>query len=461
MAAVFEQIVTEGLGDASYLVGDDGPGIAALIDPLADVDRYIALARRHRLAITHIFQTHVHEDFLGGATTLASRLGGATVYASAHDAPRYGYANQPVRDGDRFAFGGTVLTARHTPGHTPEHLSFWVAQEKSPEAPWAVLSGGSLLVGGAGRPDLLGADRATELAKAQFRTLHHIYAEMPDGVTVYPAHVHGSPCGASLGERNSTTIGHERRHNRLMQTRDEAGFIRQALDGLPPKPRYYPRLKDANIRGDLAPDASIRPLPPEPFGAAASATGAVVVDTRHMLAFGAGHVAGAINIGAGGKLSIWAGWMVDADAPLLLVVDDDSGLDTVLDFFRRTGFGRFDGYLAGGMTAWANAGLPMRKLPQWSVQCLAASRHGRAVLDVRAPAEFAKGHIPGARDVFVADLPDRLGSLDRQRPWAVYCDSGYRATIAASLMLANGFADVVNVPGSWQAWQAAGLPTER
>ncbi len=461
MAVVFEQIVTEGLGDASYLVGDDGPGVAALVDPLADVDRYIALARRRRLAITHIFQTHVHEDFLSGATTLARRLGGAAVYASAHDAPRYGFANQPVRDGDRFAFGGTVLTARHTPGHTPEHLSFWVATAKAPEAPWAVLSGGSLLVGGAGRPDLLGEDRAAELAKAQFRTLHHVYAELPDGVAVYPAHVHGSPCGASLGERNSTTIGHERRHNPLMQISDEAGFVRQALDGLPPKPRYDPRLKEANIRGDRSPEASIRPLPPEPFGAAAGAAGAVVVDTRHMLAFGGGHVSGAINIGAGGKMSIWAGWMVDANAPLLLVVDDDARLDFVLDYFRRTGFGRFDGYLAGGMTAWANAGLPMRKLAQWSVQCLAASRDGCAVLDVRSPDEFAKGHIPGARHVFVADLPARLGSLDPKRPWAVYCDSGYRASIAASLMLANGFADVVNVPGSWQAWQAAGLPTER
>jgi hydroxyacylglutathione hydrolase len=166
MALVFEQIVTEGLGDASYLVGDDSAGVAAVVDPLADVDRYLALARRHGLAVTQVLQTHVHEDFASGANALAQRLGGAEIGVGGQDAPQYGYAHRPLRDGDRLAFSKVMLTARHTPGHTPEHVAFLVAGADAPDAPWGVLSGGALLVGSAGRCDLLGPERAEELARA-------------------------------------------------------------------------------------------------------------------------------------------------------------------------------------------------------------------------------------------------------------------------------------------------------
>lgn len=462
MALVFEQIVTEGLGDASYLVGDDSAGVAAVVDPLADVERYLALAHRHGLAITHVLQTHVHEDFASGANALAKRLGDAEIGVGGQDAPAYGYAHRPLRDGERLAFGTVVLTVRHTPGHTPEHVAVLVAEADTPDDPWGVLSGGALLVGSAGRCDLLGPERAEALARAQFRTLRRVFLALPDGVAVYPAHVHGSPCGAALGERDSSTIGHERQHNPLLQAGDEDAFVRLALDGLPPKPSYYPRLKEANTRGDAAPPLQgMRPLAVEDFERACRAQDVQLVDTRDQLAFGGGHIEGALNLGASGKLSIWAGWMLDAEQPLLLVLDDDSQLDMVVQQFRRTGFHRFAGYLAGGMAAWRNAGKPLRSLPQWPVQRLHEELSRCTVLDVRSPEEWSKGHVPGARHVFLPELPQRLGELPADKPLAVYCDSGYRASLGASLLQRQGFERVASVPGSWQAWQGAKLPVER
>lgn len=460
MALVFEQLLTEELGDASYLVGDGG--IAAIVDPMADVERYLARARAHSLAITHVVQTHLHEDHLSGAVELARRAGGADLCVSGHDAPPYVHEHRRVRDGERLVFGESVLTVRHTPGHTPEHLSLLLAQAASPGEPYAVMSGGSLLVGTAGRTDLLGEAQAETLARAQFRTLRDVFGTLADHVIVYPTHVHGSPCGAAIGERTSTAIGHERRHNPLFRIDDEETFVREALGQLPPKPTYYARLKEANLRGGAKPiPPAIRPLRPDAFERAMGDDSAPVLDTRHMLAFGAGHIPGALNIGATPHLSIWAGWMLDAEQPLLLVLERDSDLDDVLRSLRWAGFERFGGYLAGGITAWQNAGKPLRALRQLTVRDVAARRQDCELLDVRSPQEWNKGHVPDARHIFLPSLPSHLKLLDRQRPLAVYCDSGYRASIGASLLQRHGFDQVFNVPGSWQAWRAAGLPVQQ
>lgn len=464
MALVFEQFLTESIGDASYLVGDDSARVAAVIDPQVDVQRYVSAARRHGLAITHVVQTHVHEDYLSGATALANACGGAEVCVSGHDAPAYGFAHRLVRDGDVLALGDVALTVRHTPGHTPEHISLLVGNNDRRDAPFAVLSGGSLLVEAAGRTDLLGQERVDELTRAQFKTLREFYLGLDDGVQVWPTHVHGSPCGAAIGDKTSTTIGMERRHNALLQHADEASFREAALGDLPPKPRYYPRLKERNASSQpsAAPSAAVRPLPPAAFRSAMEGPGTVVVDTRHLLAFGGAHVPGALNIGASGHLSIWAGWMLDPDQRLLLVLDSDAALTEVVTHLARTGFERFAGYLAGGMSAWENAGLPWQALRQLHVTEAARASQAQALelLDVRSPQEWQKGHAPGARHVFLPDLASRLDTLPRSRRIAVYCDSGYRASIAASLLQVKGF-DVANVPGSWQAWTACGLPVEK
>lgn len=462
MALVFERMITEGLGDLSYLIGDDARGTAAVIDPQIDVDQYVRAARRLKVGISHIFQTHVHEDFTSGARELAARFGNAVVYASGDGNEPHGYEHQPVHDRDTFDFGSVVLTARHTPGHTPEHMSFLVAEEKRRDTPYAVFSGGSLLVNAAGRSDLLGSDEADELVSAQYRTLYDFYLGLPDHVIVHPTHAHGSPCGAAIGDRLSSTVGYERRFNPFLQANNEQAFHDFALQNLPPKPVYYPRLKQSNTDGPpLLGHLPVPALPASAFKEAIEAGDSTLLDTRHMLAFGGGHIAGAINIGAAPQLPVWAGWMLDASKPLLLVLASDTDLDTVVTRLTRTGFSRLAGYLVGGMTAWENAGLPLQKMPEITVHEVQQKPGAYQLLDVRAPAEWAKGHIPGAQHIFLPELAARLGRLEKNAPIAVYCDSGYRASIGASMLQKSGFTRVVNVPGSWQAWRQAGYPTEK
>ncbi len=416
-----------------------------------------------------MLQTHVHEDFLSGAHALASRAGDAEVCVSGHDAPAYGFPHRTVHDGDVLALGTIRLTVKHTPGHTPEHVAVLVAKADAPDAPFAVLSGGSLLAGTAGRTDLL-EDRQAELTRAQLGTLRDFFGRLDDGVLLYPTHVHGSPCGAAIGDRVASTIGYEKAHNALLRqalgSADPDAFAREALQSLPPKPSYYPRLKERNSSGPPgAGTTAVAPaLPVERFRAVLEGGGHTLVDTRHMLAFGGGHIPGALNFGAAGHLSIQAGWMLDASQPLLLVLEHDGDLPEVLAQFARTGFERCAGHLAGGMSAWQAAGQPLEALPQWHVRRLAAALQDRAhaptVLDVRAPHEWEQGHVPGARHVFLPRLRERLSELPREGELVVYCDIGYRASIAASLLQAEGFR-AASVPGSWQAWLACGLPVER
>ncbi|VTU31549.1 putative polyketide biosynthesis zinc-dependent hydrolase PksB [Variovorax sp. PBL-H6] len=464
MALIFKQFVTEAIGDASYLVGDDSARVVAVIDPQVDIQQYVEAAREYGVAITHVVQTHIHEDFVSGATALAKASGGAEVCVGGHDAPSYGFEHRLVMNGQVLELGNVLLTVKHTPGHTPEHISLLVAKKDKKDAPFAVLSGGSLLVGAAGRTDLLGQERVDELTQAQFNSLRECFLSLDDGVQVYPTHVHGSPCGAAIGDKTSTTIGYERRNNELLQQADGSSFRAAALENLPPKPRYYPRIKERNTASQPreAPSTAIQPLPPANFQKAMSAGNTVVVDTRHLLAFGGAHVQGALNIGATGHLSIWSGWMLEPDQPLLLVLDSDAKLNVVAAHLARTGFELFAGYLVGGMSSWENAGLPLQTLRQLHVaEAAKESEQGLlTLLDVRSPQEWMKGHAPGARHIFLPELPSRLGELSKGQRFAVYCDSGYRASIGASLLQARGF-DVGNIPGSWQAWMACELPVEK
>jgi hydroxyacylglutathione hydrolase len=364
--------------------------------------------------------------------------------------------------GDRFELGKVALTVKHTPGHTPEHIALLVAKAGQEASPFAVLSGGSLLVDAAGRTDLLGPERTDAMTRAQFKTLRGFFLALDDGVAVYPTHVHGSPCGAAIGDKTSTTVGYERQHNPLLQPENEDAFRKAALADLPPKPRYYPRLKERNRTSQPAsgPTSWVPALPPDEFKQALSRKKAALLDTRHLLAFGGGHIPGALNIGMTGHLGIWAGWMLEADEPLLVVLDGDDRLEKVVGELARTGFERFDGYLVGGMSAWENRGFPLQSMRQIHVNQLAKDQTAFAVLDVRSPQEWQKGRVPGARHIFLPDLPGQLKSLHRERPLAVYCDSGYRASIGASLLQREGF-DASVVPGSWRAWTACDLPVEK
>lgn len=460
MALVFERLQTPGIAELSYLLGDDSAGVAAVFDPTPDVDRYVALAREKNVCITHIFETHIHADFVSGARELAARAGSAQVHVSHEGGAHYGFEHAGLAEGDTFAFGGTVVTARHTPGHTPEHMSYLLAEKAHAGSPWGVLTGDSLFVNSAGRPDLLGDDQTEELTAQLFHTLRDFFLQLPDGVIIYPAHGSGSPCGADIGERLESTIGHERRCNPWLQLADLESFKQHAMSSAPPVPAYYPRMKKVNAAGPqvLGHLPQVPGLPPRAFQQAVAQKQGVVVDTRSMLAFGGGHIPGALNIGASPMLSIWAGWMLDPATPLLLVLESDRAIDEVVTLFLRTGYKQFAGYLVGGMQAWDNAGLKLEETAQMTVHEVHAAGADVQVVDVRSPNEWQSGHVPGARHLFLPELREKAAQLDQRRPVAVYCASGYRASIGASILQQEGFAEVRNVPGSWQAWKKAGLP---
>jgi hydroxyacylglutathione hydrolase len=463
MSLVFKTIQTEGIAELSYLLGDDDEGIAAIFDPRPDVEVYIDMARETKVSITHIFETHIHADLVSGSRELCARVESAKIFVSHEGGASYGFKHEKVKDGDRFTFGEVLVTARHTPGHTPEHLSYLLAEADHPDTPWGVITGDSLFVSSAGRPDLLGADRTKDLAEKQFHTLRDFYLKMPDHVMIYPNHGAGSPCGADIGDRLSSTIGYERRFNKFLQFQDVKSFTDYALSTAPPVPKYYPVMKKVNAEGPevLGNLPRVAALPPKAFKEAIEKKTGVLVDVRTMLAFGGGHIPGALNIGGSPILSIWAGWMLDPNEPILLVLENEDDLDEIVRLFIRTGFSKFAGYLVGGMKAWEAAGFPHAEIGQMSVHELNKRASTLQVVDVRSPGEWKRGHVPGARHFFLPELRKRMGELDRAKPTAVYCGSGYRASIATSILRPEGFTNLWNVPGSWEAWKKAGFPIEK
>lgn len=461
MTMIFERIYTTGIAQLSYLVGDSSEHVAAVIDPRPNVDLYLSLARSYGVSITHVFETHIHADFLSGSRALTTRLGLRRPFVSGEGDARYGYDVERVMDGSEFDFGSVRLTARHTPGHTPEHLAYEIAHPEDASNPWGVFTGDSLFVGSAGRPDLLGDEMADALTEQLFHTLRRYYLQLDDATIIYPCHGAGSACGADIGDKPMGTIGRERRDNPFVKYATFNEFARFIKNNAPPEPSHYRHLKQVN--GEGPPAEGQRPVVPaltaSQFRVALDSDRCQPVDTRQMLAFGGGHVPGAINLGSRPEMSVWAGQVLNYDRPLLLVVEGETNLDWVVDNLLHTGFIDYAGYLAGGMRAWDNSGYPLWKVPQMSVHELREKKAELQILDVRSESEWEAGRIPGASHWYVADMKDQVdggGQLDPSRPVVTYCDSGYRDEIAASLLQRAGFRDVRNVPGSWQAWKNAG-----
>src|SRR5260370_7045625 len=305
------------------------------------------MAREAGVAITHIFETHIHADLVSGSRELCARLESAKIFASHEGGAEYKFEVEKVKDGDRFAFGEVLITARHTPGHTPEHVAYLLADAEVPDEPWGILTGDSLFVSSAGRPDLLGEKHTKQLAEQQFHTLRDFYLNLPDHIMIYPNHVAVSPCGAHIGARLSSTIGYERKFNKFLQFTDAESFTDYAITSAPPVPHYYPLMKRVNAEGPkvLGNLPRVPGLPPKAFKEAIDRKAGVLVDVRTMLAFGGGHISGALNIGGTPILSIWAGWMLDPEKTILLVLEDDDDFVKIFPLFVRNGYQKFSGYL--------------------------------------------------------------------------------------------------------------------
>jgi hydroxyacylglutathione hydrolase len=461
MALINEQIYAEGLAQMSYIVGDDSAGVVAVIDPRRDVDVYVERAREKGVRIAAIIETHIHADFVSGAHELSARTG-AEIYGGKSD--DYQFELNQMVEGDEIRLGSARLRALHTPGHTPEHISLLLFDEKQGDDAFAIFTGDTLFNLEVGRPDLLGKGQEKELAKQLYHSLFEKIVPLGDRFEMYPGHGAGSGCGARIGDRLQTTIGNEKLFSDALKKRTEEEFVEWVLKGMPEPPRYYPRLKKVNARGELV-FGSLpipKPLSVGEFQAEMEKENTIVVDARSILAFGGGHIAGALNIALRSEFPIWAGWMLDAEQRILLVVESERDVKPVAEHLFRTGYETVVGYLHNGMTAWQNSALPLEKTGEWTVHELAGRLGDKdlTVLDVRGAGEWNQGHIPNARHIYVPHLEENLDKLDKDKTIAVYCGSGYRASIAASVLQRGGFERVVNIPGSWTVWKKAALPIE-
>jgi hydroxyacylglutathione hydrolase len=467
---IFERFEDKGLAHYSYAVGCEALRTVAIVDPRRDVDVYLSFAAGRGLRITHVLETHIHADFASGARELAERTG-AELAVSGHDEGetfQVSFPHRDLRDGDEIEIGAARLRALHTPGHTPEHLSYLVFDgARSDVVPMLMLSGDFLFVGSLGRPDLLGEEQKRALAGRLFDSVREKLSVLPDGLEVHPAHGAGSMCGAGMSGRPMSTLGYERLANPYLDPAlSREAFLAKILGNVPPFPPYYRRMKRVNSEGPRLLGEELpgrKRLPVEELRDLME-EGGVVIDLRDQIAFGGGHIPGAFGVGAGSDLSAWAAWVVPYDRPVALVTQAREQVDPAVRALVRVGLDDLRGYLDGGITAWTGVGLPLAEVPQIGACQLEESLQDGdrvTVVDVRTVSEWNAGHVEGAIHIPGGDLADRAGELPRDGRLAMICNSGYRSTVAASVLARRGFGNVVNVTGGMQAWRKAGLPVAR
>jgi len=455
----------EGLGHLSTLIADDSAGVAAVVDPRRDVDVYLDVARELDVRITHVVETHLHNDYVSGGRELAA-LAGATHVIGA--GARLAHEHRPLRDGATFDVGSLRFTTRDTPGHTPEHVAYSVADTARGMDSALLLSGGSLLVGAVGRTDLLGSEHAVAYAHDMHRSLHDVILAHDDHVIVQPTHGAGSLCASGIASTPTSTIGYERRHNALLAIADVDEFARRLLHRQPAVPRYFARMRPTNqagpaLLGGRVPDPRSLSLAET---RAAIAGGALLLDLRSPSAHAVAHAPGSLSIPIGPSFGTWLGWVVEPDRPFVLILEQPSDWDEAARQALRIGAEQsLVGHLRGGFETWAGGGGAIESNGRLTVDelasRLAAGGSNRAsapdlVIDVRQADEYATGHVPGSIHITAGSLPDRLKDLPHDRPIVTICASGMRSSVAASILRSAGFEDVSWVASGLPAWRAAG-----
>ncbi|MDA0733733.1 MAG: rhodanese-like domain-containing protein [Chloroflexi bacterium] len=456
-----EAVRIESLGNTTYVIGSEQSGIAAVIDPVRDVDHYTTIANDRGVKIMYALETHVHNDFVSGARELATQTD-CEVGASASGGLLY--PSRRLEENDELDFVEFKLRVMHTPGHTPEHISFLVLEQ---DLPTAIFTGGALMPGGAARVDLLGRRIAPFLARWLHHTIHEKLLKLPDDVKVYPTHGGGSFCSASpqSGGGIPSSIGAEREHNPFVERSVESDFVQFALTGLGSYPAYYKYMADINRRG---PDvlggiprlASLTPL---------SAwhqldEGAILIDSRDHLSFNQGHVPGSFSVPYGDNFSTWVGWVVPWLKPLVFLSADPATNDGIVRQLIRIGYDRLSGFVSGDLAAWVQAGLPNEGTEPVDVDTLREYRQqapDALVIDVRQHNEYQSGHVQGSLNIELGELTEHLDGLPRELPIVVMCASGMRATIAGSILRRDGRDNirVVEEEGAPQ-WIAKGYPAD-
>jgi glyoxylase-like metal-dependent hydrolase (beta-lactamase superfamily II)/rhodanese-related sulfurtransferase len=454
----FEQFYLGCLAHASYMLGSEKE--AVVVDPQRDVDLYIKAAEDHGLTIRHIFETHLHADFVSGHKELAARTGAQIYFGASAGAT---FPHVAVQDGFELRFGKARIKVLETPGHTPESICLLIFNGEGPGdgQPWAVLTGDTLFLGDVGRPDLSRTYSPEQLAGMLYDSLHNKLLKLPDEVLVYPAHGAGSLCGRNMRAERSSTIGTERLTNYALQIQSREEFTKQLTSNLPARPDYF--LQDAEINRGGAPALSdlpeLKAIPPAALKSLLD-EGVIALDIRPGDQFAAGHVPGSINIALSGQFATWAGTILGLSSRPVLIADSTEQLAEARLRLARVGIETERGYLQGGVAGWKQAGLDIAKLPEITPRELhqRLSENKLRVLDVRREPEWMAGHMAGAAwwplDRFRVSPPE----VDLDIPLAVHCQSGYRSMIACSLLQRAGFRNVMNVTGGFAAWQEAQLP---
>jgi hydroxyacylglutathione hydrolase len=454
---LFERIVSEGISHNSYLIGSGGR--AVVIDPRRDVDIYLRIARRHALLITHIFETHRNEDYVIGSLELRERCG-AEIYHGGQLAFAYG---KPVKEGDRFILGSLELLVQETPGHTEESISLVLFDKEISDEPYLIFCGDALFSGDVGRTDFFGQERKAEMAAKIYDSVTRKIISLGDGVIVCPAHGAGSVCGTEIADHPFTTIGYEKKTNPVLAQGREA-FISQRSTESPYYPPYFRQMETYNLNGPAllhrVPD--LRELSITEVNQLRK-SGCQIVDIRSPTSFGGGHIPGSISIWREG-LPSFIGWFLDYQRPVVIVDDFNLDLDPVHRHFIRLGYDSIAGILSGGFPLWTKEAQDISTIPTCSVQQL-KERLGKEelfILDVRDIKNWNEvGHIRGAHHIYIGELPQHLDEIPKNEPIVVYCDAGFKGSLAASILAIQKYRRVTNVLGGMTAWKKAGYRIEK
>lgn len=458
----FEHIYDKSLAQGSYLIGCQATGESIVIDAKRDIDTYLEIAKANKLRITHITETHIHADYLSGSLELAD-VTGAELLLSDEGGPdwQYEFPHTGLKDGSVIKVGNLTLEILHTPGHTPESISFLLTDHPASDKPLMIFTGDFVFVGDVGRPDLL--EKAAGLigtkeegAKQMFQSLKR-FAALPDYIQVWPAHGAGSACGKALGAVSSTTVGYEKIRNWALQfENDEQGFIDALLEGQPEPPKYFAMMKKLNKmkRPLLVEVPKHKKLSKDEFLDAYN-SGIKVIDTRKNTEFVKGHLANSINIPNGNSLSTWAGWVLNYEEDFILIANDNE-MEDLTRKLMRIGLDNIKGFISD----ISNLGQELVQTDTITISEFEnlMNQENTQILDVRNQTEFDSGHIEGAQHVFVGVLTDNLDKIDKEKTLLVHCLSGYRSTLASSLLERNGFTNVKNYLGGMQEWDEKKKP---
>lgn len=457
---IFTQHYLSCLSQASYLIGDESSGRAVVVDPRRDVDIYLKEAAEHGLRIERVIETHIHADFLSGHLELAEATGAVISYGVDADVE---FSIEPLRDGQRISLGEVRFEVLLTPGHTPESICVVVYEHADDELPYGVLTGDTLFVGDVGRPDLCSSSGITaeELAASLYRSLHDKLLVLPDSTRVFPAHGAGSSCGKRLSSETSSTIGAQKETNYALKKPDVDAFIAAVTDGQSVRPPYFEFDSKRNTEAHPLLDEKPPALLDIDEVVHHAQGGAVLLDTRDAGDHAAGHLRGAVNVSLQGRFAEWAGNVVSPDRDIVLVGDPAHARESKTRL-ARVGFDRVVGQLRDLAQLVARRQDLVEIASRVSVRQLAGLRDAEPrlqIVDVREPVEVEEGAIPGARMIPLPALTDSLSKIDRAAPVVLYCASGTRSMVAASVLRASGFDDVSDVLGGYGAWKDADLPT--